>query len=98
MDLRSFSPRNAGCIFEINELINTVPLKQVVLVIDDTTDELFLRRTVHRSWQSLQSSSPNWLVKSPQLHLFRFEHRSSRKLKQLFLALCLAAEPAHTAA
>ena len=30
MDLRGFLPDNQGCVFEINELLNVVPLDRVV--------------------------------------------------------------------
>jgi hypothetical protein len=46
MDLRKFCRTNAGCVFEISELVNTVPLKRVVFIIDKTTDEAFLREWI----------------------------------------------------
>ena len=45
MDLRGFLPDNQGCVFEINELLNVVPLDRVVFVVDATTDLAFLRET-----------------------------------------------------
>ena len=51
MDLRGFSQQNRGVTFEIDELINVVPLEHVVFVIDGTTDDRFLRQTLEESWQ-----------------------------------------------
>jgi hypothetical protein len=50
MDLRNFSSSNQGCIFEINELFNVVPLDHVVFVIDETTDLAFLREFLTQCW------------------------------------------------
>jgi hypothetical protein len=54
MDLRSFSPLNAGGAYEIEVLINVVRLDRVVFVIDATTDERFLRKTVQESWNRMK--------------------------------------------
>jgi hypothetical protein len=51
MDLRGFSQQSRGVTFEIDELINVVPLEHVVFVIDGTTDDRFLRQTLEESWQ-----------------------------------------------
>jgi hypothetical protein len=71
MDLRSFSAQNAGVVYEINELINVVPLGRVVFVVDDTTDEEFLRQTVQEAWDRMRPTSPNRSSTVGQLTLFR---------------------------
>ncbi len=38
MDLRSFSPTNQGCLFELGQLLAIVPLPQVLLIMDRTTE------------------------------------------------------------
>jgi hypothetical protein len=70
MDLRSFSSQNAGCIFEINELINTVTLERMIFIIDETTDEIFLRQVLQQAWDGMRSTSPNRFGTSGLLHLF----------------------------
>ncbi len=94
MDLRGFSPRQSGCIFEINELINAVPLQRVLFVIDDTTDEPFLRQTAQKAWQHMRSNSPNRLVDAQRLRLFRLRGLRPREPAQLLRAVCAAAHPA----
>lgn len=59
MDLRSFSTENAGCIFEINALVDLVSLDQVVFIIDDSTDLLFLTHSLEESWTDMAIDSPN---------------------------------------
>lgn len=97
MDLRNFSPRNAGCVYEINELINVVPLGRVVFVIDDTTDEQFLRQTVQESWNGMRPTSPNQLSTPGQLRFFQFTGSRGGELRRLLHAqsgAALAAPPA----
>lgn len=90
MDLRGFSPQNDGCVFEIDELINTVLLGRVVFIIDETTDEPFLRHTAQRAWDRMRLTSPNRLSVSGQLRLFRFTGSRSSELQQLLRTLCVA--------
>ena len=60
MDLRGFSPANAGCVFEIQELVQRAAPERVVFVIDQTTDERFRRRRCGplrvTVWESFSSS------------------------------------------
>ena len=65
MDLRSFSRDNRGCIFEIEQLLGLPDLDRVTLLIDDSTDEAFLRDTVARLWPgaaTARGSEPARLV------------------------------------
>jgi len=50
MDLRGFSARNQGCVFELEQLLLRVPLASVVLVVDDGTDLRLLGQTLTQSW------------------------------------------------
>ena len=77
MDLRGFLPENQGCVFEINELLNVVPLDRVVFVVDATTDLAFLRETFARGWAALEADSPNRKLAEPKVLLFEFSGESS---------------------
>jgi hypothetical protein len=48
MDLRSFSPRNQGCLFEIEQLITGVPASRIIFLVDSTTDRAHLETTLDR--------------------------------------------------
>jgi hypothetical protein len=50
MDLRGFAPTSKGCIFELGVILERVPLSRVVLLVDSTTDEPFLRATLIDLW------------------------------------------------
>jgi hypothetical protein len=92
MDLRGFSSLNAGCVFEISELINAVPLGQVLFIIDETTDEQFLRQIMKQSWDHMRPTSPNRQSTSRVLSLFRLRGLSDKELRQLLNALSIAAQ------
>lgn len=59
MDLRGFSRANQGCLFEMQSLIDTVPVARVVLLTDDSTDNAFLRETLAACWRRMEARSPN---------------------------------------
>ncbi len=59
MDLRAFTSKRRGCIFELGALIDAVPLQRVVLLIDQTTDEPLLRQTLADLWRRMNTQSPN---------------------------------------
>jgi hypothetical protein len=50
MDLRSFSNRNAGCIFELEQLMRRVPTDAIVLVCDSGTDLRLLGEVLSEAW------------------------------------------------
>ncbi len=91
MDVRGFSARNAGCIFEISELINVMPLGQVLFIIDGTTDETFLRQVLMQAWENMKSTSPNRRSQSGPLRLFHFDGLHNQSLRQLLKALSSSA-------
>jgi hypothetical protein len=91
MDLRGFSAQNSGCIFEIRELINMMPLERVLFIVDDTTDESFLRQTLQQSWVRMKETSPNRRSESGLLNLFRLESLRERELRGLLHVLSKAA-------
>jgi hypothetical protein len=50
MDLRSFSTRNSGCIFELGQLVRRLASENIVLVCDKTTDLPLLREILGDAW------------------------------------------------
>jgi len=59
MDLRGFNSEKRGCAFEIEMLIQSVPVKRIVFLVDNSTDPSFLEQTLHRAWRNMPSNSPN---------------------------------------
>ena len=96
MDLRSFSPVNQGCIFELGRLLDGMDLDRVIFLIDDTTDLGFLETMLQRLWQNLSADSPNQAATEPRARLFPIMAQSERELAAL-LHLLLGAVPAAAA-
>lgn len=91
MDLRSFTQNNAGCIFEINELFNVVPLQRVVFVFDESTDQQFMRNTMQMAWQQTKDRSPNRHLASGEITLLQFSGQHRREMRDLLHAISTAA-------
>jgi hypothetical protein len=91
MDLRGFSPQNAGCRYEIEELLNVASIPRLVFVIDDTTDKALLEQVARGGWSRLRADSPNRQRESNAVRLFRFTGSRSGELRQLLRWLCVAA-------
>jgi hypothetical protein len=77
MDLRGFSRDNAGCVFELHELVRLVPLDRVVFVVDRRTDETLLAETLGDC----------------QAGVYRLGSINGRRLRRLLRALAAAAAP-----
>jgi hypothetical protein len=91
MDLRGFSQSNAGCVHEINELFNLVPLQRALFVIDDSTDQAFMRETMKGAWQLIKERSPNRRVSPPRVSLVRLSRWDAPNARTLLKAIASAA-------
>lgn len=89
MDLRGFSQQNAGRVFEINEIFNLVPLRHIVFVVDETTDQSFMRQTMQHAWRRLRELSPNRRPGAGQVSLVQLTH--SDGIRDLLFSVCGAA-------
>ena len=83
MDARGFSRGNAGVVFEINQLVNAVPLGQSLIIVDRTTDVDFLRQVVNEAWRTIASDSPNRASGDPVLKTIVIEQLAPRSLASL---------------
>jgi hypothetical protein len=59
MDLSSLSPANQGCAWELEQLMQRVPLQRVVLLVNDSTNLDTLRTILEAGAARLTSDSPN---------------------------------------
>ena len=90
MDLRSFSAASSGCVHELRYLLQQVPIGQCLLVVDPTTDALFLERTLNEEWDRLTPGSPNHGATPDQVALYHFGS-GGMPLRRLLRKLCDAA-------
>ncbi|MGH7851884.1 MAG: hypothetical protein ACREP3_00465, partial [Candidatus Binatia bacterium] len=91
MDLRGFSQNNAGCIFEINELFSLVPLQRVVFVIDESTDQQYMRDTMQHAWRQIKERSPNRRAGAGQISLVQLSSLNGGEMHSLLYAVTAAA-------
>ena len=89
MDLRSFSPSNQGCLYELEQLLVSVPLDRIVFLIDDSTDHAFLERALQNAWQQVRQDSPNRRIAAPEVRLVHTRAQKSVDINGL-LKLLLA--------
>jgi hypothetical protein len=78
MDLRSFSAQNAGCLFELGELMKRVPTDQIVFIYDRTTDLQLLAGTLSEAWAA--AVREDRARGSGQVGLVRVERQSRAEL------------------
>jgi len=72
MDLRGFTERNDGCKHEIQELINLKPAKEILFIIDHTTDDEYLEQLIQDYWKNMRGDSPNLSNTSSKLKVFNY--------------------------
>lgn len=94
MDLRGFTSKNQGCVYEVQQLVNTVPVNQLVVVVKEQADVDFVKGTFDDAWASMDARSPNRGLPSPTLRLFKIQCQNSRAVRRLLSMLCEAAEGA----
>jgi len=87
MDLRGFSQGNRGCVFEITELLDVAPLQQIVFVVDRTTDQRFLEKTLADAWATVTKASPNWEDPTPRVRLYHFDGHFGQNISALVAAV-----------
>jgi hypothetical protein len=83
MDLRSFSPANQGCVFELGRLLDDVDLGRVVFLIDRTTDRAFLVATLQELWGNVSALSPNRHSMEPAARMYSIAEPSERAVRAL---------------
>jgi hypothetical protein len=69
MDLRGFGPHRRGCVYEIETLLDTVPLDRLVFLLDWSTDRKGLEAVLFAHWQRLAVDSPNLASPHPAVRL-----------------------------
>ena len=87
MDLRSFSPSNQGCLYELGQLLNGVSLPQVLLIVDATTDLAFLKSTLQDLWRLVPADSPNRSLQDPEVRLYEVRSGTGAEVRTLLSLL-----------
>ena len=83
MDLRGFGPHRRGCVYELETLLDTVPLDRLVFFIDWSTDRKGLEGVLFAHWQRLAADSPNLTSRDPKLRLLDVSGGDPAAVRQL---------------
>lgn len=86
MDVRGFGPEHQGCVFELQTLLDTVPLERLVLLIDAGTKIEFLKQVLDVRWRQLRDDSPNAQDTEPTVRLIEVNGSESRVVRHLMRA------------
>lgn len=70
MDLRGFSDKRKGCEYEIDFLLDTFPINQILFLVDVTNDRSFVQKTILERWEFLREHSPNITLENPSARIF----------------------------
>jgi hypothetical protein len=92
MDLRSFSANNAGCVFELEQLVRRLASDNIVLVCDKTTDLPLLRRILGDAWAAARRDGS--ARGTGRISVVRVERDSRADVAVLMQRLLAAARPA----
>lgn len=90
MDLRSFSKDNQGCVFELQQLLDSVPLERVLFLVDDTSDRGFLEEILQEGWTRMRADSPNRRSARAEARLLHVDPRKARNVRGLLKLLFTA--------
>jgi hypothetical protein len=81
IDLRSFSEKNSGCLFELEEMVRRLPTDRIVLVCDRTTDLRLLGTTLTEAWG--RAARDGLARGAGQIAVVPVERQSRRELASL---------------
>jgi len=70
MDLRGFSKERKGCQTVVDYLLDTVPLKQVLFLVDAGGDHALMQQMILERWEFLSPDSPNLHDRAPRVNIY----------------------------
>jgi hypothetical protein len=86
MDLRGFTADRQGCIYELQTLLDVVPLGRLLFLIDATTEVEALERIVQERWRHLDAASPNRSLDEARLRLLAHARSDVTPMLELLAA------------
>lgn len=87
MDLRGFAANNQGCVYELQQLLNTTAVCRIILIIDDTTDRKLLKEVLKQAWRRIPAASPNVTSADSRLTMFSASRRENKNNEPLLRLL-----------
>lgn len=97
MDLRGYTPQREGLKFEVNYLLDAVPVERIVFVLDEQSDNEMAGRLILDAWQELRADSPNLANDAPEVRMYRAATKDERDIQgviDLLISAASAGRPA----
>lgn len=91
MDLRGFNEDNKGCKFEINFILDHVPVNRILFLCKPEALNL-IKRTIKDCWEMLAETSPNHEFENPEATVFISENETAKELQNIMDLLLKAAQ------
>ena len=91
MDVRGFSRKSRGVLYELQEIVTKISTERIVLIADHATDEQLLEETLGRAWT--QVSHPSGAARP--IVLVKVNRNSRRELGAVMNHLLRLGEPGH---
>jgi hypothetical protein len=96
MDLRGFSEARKGCTYEVDFLLDVVPIERVLFLVEDGGDHEAVRRLVLQRWEFLRTTSPNLALREPVVRLYVSRAKDERDVQGILDLLIHGAAAAAT--
>jgi hypothetical protein len=85
MDLRGFGAHRRGCVYELQTLLDTVPISRLVFLFDRSTDLRALETLLTAHWQQVDAASPNLAARNPTLRLLDASGSETQVVRRLLV-------------
>jgi hypothetical protein len=85
MDVRGFRAHNAGIAYELGLVMDHVPLSQLLILTDSSTDRAAFLKIVRTAWSSIDKDSPNYRAgtRLKLLHCGKINRRAAHRIVSL---------------
>ena len=87
MDLRGFAANNQGCVYELQQLLNTAAVCRITLIVDDATDRKLLEEVLKQTWRRIPATSPNVVAADSRVTMFSASRRENKNNEPLLRLL-----------
>lgn len=83
MDLRGFNEKRKGCEYEIDFLLDTFPISQILFLADAKNDRSFIQKTILERWEFLREHSPNIRLENPTARIFVIDKQDETDVQSI---------------
>ena len=82
MDLRGFSEKNKGCEYEVNLLLNSVKLENI-LFLGYTSAIPLIKKVIQEKFKTLDKGSPNLEIPNPNAMIYEVKKENNKETQQI---------------